>query len=87
MNSKWPDNSWWYLTIVIFQSFLKDVFMELTLAAAMTTLSNVLWPLDVTLRGLVEAQTFKSPSGSHTISNEDRRTIYNTTTANNNISD
>lgn len=58
--------------------------MELTLEAAMTTLSNILWPLDVTLRGLVEAQTLRSPRGSHTTSNEDRRTVYNTTTANNN---
>lgn len=42
--------------------------LELTLAAAMTTLSHILWPLAVLLIGLVEAHTLWSPSGSQTIS-------------------
>lgn len=47
----------------------RKVLMDgLTLAAAMTTLSHILWPLAVLLMGLVEAHTLKSPSGSHTIS-------------------
>lgn len=52
----------------------------LTRAAAMTTLSDVLWPLAVLLMGLVEAQTLKSPSGSHTMSEETQNLVQNRTT-------
>lgn len=52
-----------YFTEILVQAYLiaytqgEDSFPQLTLAAAMTTLSHILWPLAVLLRGLVEAQT------------------------------
>lgn len=64
-NKRYTAVECWRRTVL---SLLLEFRTGLTLAAAMTTLSHILWPLAVLLIGLVEAHTLWSPSGSQTIS-------------------